>query len=219
MNRMHRRRLIQAAAALGLAATWPASAAAPAGDDMSMGAADAKVTVIEYGSASCTHCARFNNDIFPAFKAKYVDTGRVRYVFREFLTDPVTLAAASFLLARCAGKDKYFSVLDAVFHAQAEIYKTGDADSALRKIAQDAGLSEAQANACLSDKAAIDALNARVKSYIDNDKVTGTPTFFIDGERMEGVQTLDKLDAAIARAEARAALPAQGSRTHRTSTH
>jgi protein-disulfide isomerase len=219
MNRIHRRRLIQAAAALGLAAAWPASAAQPAGDDMSMGAADAKVTVIEYGSASCTHCARFNNDIFPGFKAKYVDTGQVRYVFREFLTEPVNLAAASFLLARCAGKDKYFSVLDAIFHAQAGIYKTGDADAALNKIAKDAGLSDAQANACLSDKAAIDALNARVQGYINNDKISGTPTFFVDGERLEGVQTLVQLDAAIARAEARAALPARGSPTHHATTH
>ena len=152
MNRIHRRRLIQVAVVLGLTAALPASAAQPVGDDMSMGAADAKVTVIEYGSASCTHCARFNNDIFPGFKAKYVDTGQVRYVFREFLTEPVNLAAASFLLARCAGKDKYFSVLDAIFHAQAGIYKTGDADAALNKIAKDAGLSDAQANACLSDK-------------------------------------------------------------------
>ena len=80
-------------------------------------------------------------------------------------------------------------------------------------------MSAAQANACLSDKAAIDALNARVKSYIDNDKITGTPTFFVDGERLEGVQTLNQLDAAIARAEARAALPAQGSGTHHATTH
>ena len=94
---------------------------------------------------------------------------------------------------------------EVVFHAQAGIYKTGDADAALNKIAKDAGLSDAQANACLSDKAAIDALNARVQGYINNDKISGTPTFFVDGERLEGVQTLVQLDAAIARAEARAA--------------
>ena len=132
MSRPHRRGLIQAAAALGLLTALPAQAAAPVSDDMSMGNPNARVTVIEYGSASCTHCAHFNNDIFPAFKAKYVDTGRVRYVFREFLTEPVNLAAASFILARCAGRDKYFSVLDAVFHAQADIYKTGDATPCTR---------------------------------------------------------------------------------------
>jgi len=213
VSRPHRRRLIQAAA-IGLLIALPALAAAPASDDMSMGAPNARVTVIEYGSASCTHCARFNNDIFPAFKAKYVDTGRVRYVFREFLTEPANLAAASFILARCAGRDKYFSVLDAVFHAQADIYKAGDATAIMHKIAADAGISPEKATACLSDKAALEALNARVQSYIDNDKITGTPTFFVDGQRLEGVQTLPQLDAAIARAEAKDGPPGRPSRTH-----
>ena len=217
MSRPHRRGVIGAVAALGLLTALPAQAAAP--DDMSMGNPNARVTVIEYGSASCTHCAHFNNDIFPAFKAKYVDTGRVRYVFREFLTEPVNLAAASFILARCAGRDKYFSVLDAVFHAQADIYKTGDATPIMHKIAADAGLSEEKASACLADKAALDALNARVQGYVDNDKITGTPTFFVDGRRMEGVQTLDKLDAAIARAEAKAGPSTRRSRGHPSTAH
>src|SRR5665213_2186956 len=83
-----------------------------------MGDPRAKVTVVEYASASCPHCARFNNDVFPAFKAKYIDTGKVRYVLREFLTEPVQVAAAGFLLARCAGKGKYFGALDDFFHGQ-----------------------------------------------------------------------------------------------------
>jgi protein-disulfide isomerase len=219
VSRPHRRGLIGIAAAIGLLIALPANAVAPVPDDMSLGNPNARVTVIEYGSASCTHCAHFNNDIFPAFKAKYVDTGQVRYVFREFLTEPVNLAAVSFLLARCAGRDKYFNVLDAVFRAQADIYKSGDADTALHRIAQDAGLSQAQATACLNDKVAIDALNARVKSYIDNDKITGTPTFFVDGQRLEGVQTLPQLDAAIARAEAKARPPARHARAHPSTAH
>ncbi len=219
MSRPHRRRLIQAAAAITFLIPLPALAAAPVSDDMSMGAPGARVTVIEYGSASCTHCAHFNNDIFPAFKAKYVDTGRVRYVFREFLTEPVSLAAVSFLLARCAGKDKYFSVLDAVFHAQADIYKTGDATAIMHKIAADAGLSEQKATACLTDKAALDALNARVQGYVDNDKITGTPTFFVDGQRLEGVQTLPQLDAAIARAEARTGHAKRPARARPSTAH
>jgi protein-disulfide isomerase len=215
-----RRRLIQTTAALGLAAALPASAAVtPVPDDMSMGDPNAKVTVIEYGSASCTHCAHFNNDIFPAFKAKYIDTGKVRYVFREFLTQPVDLAAAAFLLARCAGKDKYFSALDDFFHAQADIYKSGNATPALVKVAKDAGLTPDQANACLNDKAALAALNARVQGYIDNDKINGTPTFFVDGKRLEGVQTLAELDAAIAHAEAAAGPSKQRQRTHPATTH
>ena len=82
---------------------------------MSLGDPKAKVRVIEYASASCSHCARFNNEVFPAFKAKYIDTGRVHYTLKEFLTPPVEVAAAAFLLARCTGKDRYFSTLDAVY--------------------------------------------------------------------------------------------------------
>src|ERR1700760_4511976 len=91
-------------------------------DDMSLGNPTAKVTVIEYASASCPHCAKFNNEVYPAFKAKYIDTGKVFYIFREFLTQPVELAAAAFMLARCAPRGRYFGVIDGMFHAQEEIY-------------------------------------------------------------------------------------------------
>src|SRR6201996_4270527 len=109
-------------------------------DDMTLGDPHARVTVIEYASASCPHCARFNNEVFPAFKAKYIDTGKIHYVFREFLTEPVEVAAAAFLTARCAGKDKYFSVLDAVFKAQTQMFQSGDIKGTLLGIAQSAGL-------------------------------------------------------------------------------
>ena len=209
----HRRRLLQATAALALATAMPAMAAAPTptADDMSLGNSKARVMVIEYGSASCPHCAPFNNEVFPAFKTQFIDTGRVRYIFREYLTPPIEFAAASFLLARCAGKDKYFSVIgSAVFRAQDDIYKTGDAGGALIKIAKDAGLSEAQANACLDDKAALDALNARVQTYETRDKIEGTPTFFVNGQRLDGGQTLTALAAAVRHAEARAGHPVRG---------
>ncbi|MDB5447797.1 MAG: dsbA, partial [Phenylobacterium sp.] len=98
-----------AAAALALAGCHKSGAAGSAQGDMSLGPPDAKVKVVEYASASCSHCARFNNEVFPAFKAKYVDTGKVNYTLREFLTPPEEVAAAGFLLARCAGKDKYFT--------------------------------------------------------------------------------------------------------------
>jgi protein-disulfide isomerase len=202
---LHRRRLLAVAIAIGLAVGLPAGAATtdPAPGDMSLGNPHARVTVIEYGSASCTHCAHFNNDIFPAFKAKYIDTGRVHYMFREFLTEPVNLAAASFLLARCGAKDQYFTILDAVFRAQAEIYQTGDASGILHRIAKQAGLSARQADACITDKAAQDALNARVNRFIRQDDIHATPTFFVNGDRLEGVQTVEELGAAIDHAEAR----------------
>jgi len=171
-------------------------------DDMSLGNANAKVTVIEYASASCPHCARFNNDVFPAFKAKYIDTGKVHYVFREFLTPPEAVATAGFLVARCAGKDKYFSVLDAIFHGQQAMYQSGDFRGGLLRIAQSAGLSEAQFTACVEDDKAITALNDRVQRFAKQDNITATPTFFINGKKLDGEQTLANLDAAVAAAQA-----------------
>ncbi|HEY5007167.1 MAG TPA: thioredoxin domain-containing protein, partial [Caulobacteraceae bacterium] len=142
-------------------AAMTGSQGAVTADDMSLGNAASKVTVIEYASATCPHCARFNNEVFPGFKAKYIDTGRIHYVFREFLTPPPEVAAAAFLTARCAGKDKYFSVLDAVFKAQTQMFTSGDIKGTLLGIAQSAGLTEAQFNACINDNAALTALNNR----------------------------------------------------------
>ena len=171
-------------------------------DDMTMGSPRARVTVIEYASASCPHCARFNNEVFPAFKAKYIDTGRVRYVFREFLTPPAELAAASYLLARCAGKDKYFRILDAVFHAQADIYATGELKTHFQKIAADNGIDETALKACMDDPVAQKALNERVERYAKRDGIDSTPTFLINGVRLTGEHDLPALDKAIGAAEA-----------------
>jgi protein-disulfide isomerase len=197
-----RRRLVGLSLALAAVVAAPAIGQPVQPADMTIGDPSAKVTVIEYGSASCPHCARFNNDVFPAFKAKYVDTGKVRYVFREFLTQPVELAAAGFLLARCGGPDKYFSILDGVFHAQDEIYQTQDASGPLMRVAHKNGLTDAQAAACLQDKTAIDALNARVRAYETTDKIDSTPTFDVNGRRLQGEQTLAQLGAAVDQASA-----------------
>ena len=188
--------------ALALAACSKGGGKAETGD-MSMGDAKAKVQMVEYASASCVHCARFNNDVFPAFKAKYIDTGKVHYTLKEFLTPPVEMAAAGFLTARCAGKDKYFSVLDAVFHAQEEMFQSGDMRGPLLRIAQSAGLTEAQFNACITDEAALKALNERVEKAGRDEKITGTPTFIVNGKQVaSGEVTLQQLDTAIAEASA-----------------
>lgn len=171
-------------------------------DDMSMGSTSAKVTVIEYASASCPHCARFNNEIFPAFKAKYIDTGKVRYVMREILTEPSAVAAAGFLTARCGGKDKYFPILDQVFRHQQEIYQTGDVNAVLSKVAQSEGLTQQQYEACVFDGNALAALDARVDVYSKRDEISGTPTFIVNGRKYDsGEMTLAELDQAIAQAK------------------
>ncbi|OXE34927.1 MAG: disulfide bond formation protein DsbA [Phenylobacterium zucineum] len=169
--------------------------------DMSLGDPKAKIEMIEYASASCVHCANFNNSVFPAFKAKYIDTGKVHYTFKEFLTPPVEVAAAGFLTARCAGKDKYFSVIDAIFHAQTEMFQTGDMRGVLLRIAQSAGMTEASFNSCITDETALKALNERVDKATKIDKISGTPTFIINGKQVaSGEVSLQQLDAAVVEA-------------------
>jgi protein-disulfide isomerase len=199
----------------GLALTTPAKAAPLlmfALDDMTMGNPHAPVTVIEYASASCPHCARFNNEIFPAFKSTYIDTGRVFYIFREFLTQPVSLAGAAFLVARRAGRANYFKVLDEVFHDQAHIYESHDILAGLNKAGAAGGLDEKAVKAALEDDKATKALNDRMDLYMSRDQITGTPTFFVGGARFDGEQTLAQLDTAITAAEAKAGKPWRGAK-------
>ncbi|WP_374572987.1 DsbA family protein [Phenylobacterium sp.] len=202
MPNTNRRILVLAAmGALALAACSKTAQSAAAEGDMTLGDPKAKIEMVEYASASCAHCARFNNTVFPEFKAKYIDTGKVHYTLKEFLTPPNEVAAAGFLIARCAGKDKYFSVLDAVFRNQEQMFMTGDFRGGLLKVAQSAGMTEDQFNKCVSDEAALKALNARVERAVKVDKITGTPTFFINGKKVaEGEVTMAQLDAAVAEA-------------------
>jgi len=169
--------------------------------DMTLGDPNAKVKMVEYASLTCSHCGKFNNEVFPEFKKKYIDTGKVHYTFKEFLTPPNEVAAAGFLVARCAGKDKYFNVTDAIFHAQQEMFTSGDMRGVLLRTAQSAGMTEEQFNACITDEAALKALNDRVEKAIKVDKVNATPTFMINGKKInEGEMTLAQLEAAVAEA-------------------
>jgi protein-disulfide isomerase len=197
-----RRRLALAAVALlALAGCARAKIGLPGPDDMSLGNPAAKVQFTEYASASCSHCAAFATTTFPAFKAKYVDTGRVHYTLKEFLTPPEQVSAAGFLVARCAGKDRYFTVLDQIFRAQGEMFDSGDFAGVLRRIAKANGLSDQQFDACIADKDALAALNKRVDAAANSDKIDSTPTFVINGRKIaEGEVTLPELDAAIAKA-------------------
>ena len=160
-----------------------------------LGDPKATVTVVEYASDTCPHCARFAAEVFPDFKKKYVDTGKVLYIFREFPTDPVQLSAAGFLVARCSGEAKYFDVLTTLFQAQ-KTSKTGL--DFLMAGGRAGGLSEDQVKACLSDDEALKALNERVQHAVDVEKIDGTPTFLINGKKMaDGEKTMKDFDAAL----------------------
>lgn len=174
---------------------------APEPGDMAIGNPHARVTVVEYGSVGCPHCAAWANEVFPAFKARFVDTGRVRFVVREMTTGEPTVAAAGFLTARCAGQGKYFQVMDEIYRQQASMFLPGAQPAAiLEAIAKGAGVTEAQFDACLNDQQALDALNARVQRHVTVDGVDSTPTFFVNGKRYLGELTLDQLSEAISQA-------------------
>jgi protein-disulfide isomerase len=168
-------------------------------DDMSLGDPNAKVTVVEYASVGCPVCGRWYNEVWPAFKAKYVDTGRVHFVSKEMLVGggaEVQVAASGFLLARCAGKDKYFAVVDAIYKQQDQAFEAPR--ETLTNIAKSVGLSEAQFNACVQDEKQVQALNDRVERHTKDDHVDSTPTFVINGKALEpGYHTLEEIDAAI----------------------
>lgn len=203
MRRAPTRRAAIAGAAAGAAiAVAPAAAAVKtAPGDMSLGNPKAPVHVVEYLSLTCPHCAEFHHDVFPAFKAKYIDTGRVYFTIRELLTAPANVAAAGFLMARCNGGTRYFQVIDQVFKSHPR-WQQGNIKPIFVEIAKANGLTEAQFDACVSDADAQDALGKRLQYATQTDKVTGTPTFFVNGVLVpaDHVPTLAELDAAIAKA-------------------
>jgi protein-disulfide isomerase len=197
MSRIGLGALAAALIAVGLPAASATAPAPAAGlDARSLGNPHAPVTVIEYASVGCPHCAVWANNVFPEFRTKYIDTGKVRFEFHEMLTGNPALAAAGFLLARCATSDKYFQVIDDIFAKQTEIGDKGI--DALEQIGEHAGLTRQQFDACLQDRPALDALNQRTFEDAKAHGVTGTPTFFVSGQKLDGEQSLDALDAAIA---------------------
>ncbi len=176
------RNLFLALSALTLAACGGSKGAVEG--DMALGAAEgAKVTVVEYASPTCPHCALWQENTWPAFKAAYVDTNKVRYVFRELPTPPTDIAAASFLLARGAGQDKYFDVIHAVMKSQDEWRAGANPRDSLIRIAAENGLNEQAFTRCVTNPEAIAALETRVKAATDAG-VINTPTFLVNGRQV-----------------------------------
>ena len=204
--RMSRRAAITGAALATMALAACGGAKGAAEGDMALGAPEgAKVTVVEYASVTCPHCALWQKNTWPAFKAKYVDTNKVRYVFRELPTPPVDAATAGFLVARCAGPDKYFDVVHQLMATQQEMITSTPRDWLLRT-AQAAGLSEDQFNKCVTDKDAVAAMEKRVQ-FARSQGVTGTPAFYVNDVQVvspggEGASLADlsaAIDAALAK--------------------
>jgi protein-disulfide isomerase len=165
--------------------------------DMALGPADAKVTITEFASMTCPHCAAFNAETFPKLKAEYIDTGKVRYIFREFPLD--IKAAAGSMLARCIAKGdagKYFAVVDLLFRQQSD-WVVKNTTETLTRIGKQAGLSEQEVETCLKDQSLLDKIAADQKYAADVLKVDSTPTFFINGEKIKGETSFEEFDKKI----------------------
>lgn len=163
--------------------------------DIPLGSADAPVTVIEYASMTCPHCAAFYANTFPELKSKYIDTGKVRFIFREFPLDP--LAAAASILARCAGDDKRNAIVDLLFAQQKNWTYTEKPLEALRNLLKQTGMSQKTFDACLENNELRDKVYKVHDHAADKFGVTATPTFFINGKKENGEMTPEALAKLI----------------------
>jgi protein-disulfide isomerase len=165
--------------------------------DMVMGSDKAPVTIIEYASMTCPHCAHFNEATFPEIKKRYIDTGKVRYIFREFPLD--SLAAAAFMLARCAAdtdSTKYFAMVDTLFRQQRN-WAVEKPLPPLLAIAKQAGFTEQTFNACLANQTVLDGVESMRQRAVTAFKVQSTPTFFINGTAYAGALEIDEMAKLI----------------------
>jgi protein-disulfide isomerase len=165
----------------------------PDGDIM-IGSDKAPVTIIEYASMTCPHCAHFSETTFPELKKRYIDTGKVRYTLRAFPLDP--LAAAGFMLARCGGNDKYMPIVETLFAKQAD-WIVKEPLQPLKEIAKQFGITEDDFNKCLSNQKLLDSIQTVRTHAVDKLGVNSTPTFFINGKKLVGDISIDQMAKEI----------------------
>lgn len=200
-----RRTFLGSTAALALATGLPTALpnvalAAPEGFDnpplpeKTIGSPDAPVTLTEYASMTCGHCRAFHKEVWPTIKEEYVDTGKVRFRLREFAFDP--LAAAGFMLARCAPNDGYFAMVDVLFDRQSQWRNAQNPAQELFNISKLAGFTRENFETCLKDQALLNKINASFEQG-KTFGVTGTPTLFVNGEKVEGGYGLDNVRKAL----------------------
>jgi protein-disulfide isomerase len=163
--------------------------------EMSMGNENAPITVIEYASMTCPHCAHFSETTFPELKKRYIDTGKVRFMFREFPLD--RLALAGFVLARCASADKYFPLIETLFASQRD-WVVERPLGPMYAIAKQAGLTQQAFEACLDNRQLIEGIEKVRSQASEKYGVNSTPTFFVNGKRMPGALSIEEFEKEFA---------------------
>lgn len=165
--------------------------------DIELGNKDAKVTVVEFSSITCNHCAYFAQDVFPKIKANYIDTGKIRYIMRDLAFDGT--AVAGYALARCMGNDKFISIRDHFFN-NFDRFREKSVAEVLRDLSFEAGIPKEKFMSCVGDKRVLEGIKAVREQAIELG-ISGTPTFFINGEQIVGGQPYEEmsrlLDAAL----------------------
>jgi protein-disulfide isomerase len=185
-------------------AVAPAETSAQGGDlmqpgplgDMTLGDPKAPNVVIEYASMTCSHCQRFNAEVFKPFKAKYIDTGKVYYIYRDFPLD--ALATSAIMLAHCAPPDRFFPIVDLLFEKQSQWAFGDDPKTALFNLMKQVGFTRESFDACLANQKILDGVNAVRDKASSKFGVSATPTFFFNGKKKEGEQTLADFDKLLA---------------------
>ncbi|MEM5580903.1 MULTISPECIES: thioredoxin domain-containing protein [unclassified Roseibium] len=166
----------------------------PLGDKI-LGDENAPVAIVEYASMTCGHCANFHKRTWPELKEQFIDTGKVRFIFREFPLDPV--AAAAFMLARCAPADKYFEIVDTMFENQ-RTWAFGDNPyQSLLDFSKQIGFTQETFEECLTNQGMLDAVNAVKDRGANEFGVSSTPTFFINGEKHSGALSIEEMGKII----------------------
>lgn len=167
-------------------------------EEMVLGSEDAPLTVIEYASSTCPHCKTFHEQTFKDFKANYIDTGKVRFIYREVYFDRYGLWAG--LVARCGGTERYFGIMDMIFARQAEWSRAGsdfEVGESLARIGRAAGLTADEVNACMRDKELSRAMVAVYRENAEEHGIRSTPSFIIDGDLISGAMDYEEFSAII----------------------
>jgi protein-disulfide isomerase len=181
------------------AAAAGAATPEPSADDHVLGKSDAPITIIEYASLTCPHCAEFDRDTLPEITKNWIDTGKARLIYRDYPLDGLAMQAA--MLAHCAPPDRYFGFVNELFHSQLTWARSSEPKAALERIAKLGGIGGEQFQKCLSDEAMARSIGATAQAAQKDYGVDSTPTFFINGTKIEGALPYDAFDKALAAAQ------------------